>query len=126
MLSQAYGQKDQVTDELIEAVLKPGLQPGAVDVFLDFVSYSSGPLPEDLIAACPVRCLAQLWGGQLSVVRLCGQGTAARSRAVGALMHTWPACVGQPDRVCILPHVPAGIAWLSPCPPDPSRAAPPR
>lgn len=30
----------QVTDELVECILSPGLQPGAVDVFLDFISYS--------------------------------------------------------------------------------------
>jgi hypothetical protein len=26
------------------------MQPGAVDVFLDFISYSGGPLPEQLLA----------------------------------------------------------------------------
>lgn len=36
-------------------------QPGAVDVFLDFISYSGGPLPEELLprTACPVSIL---WG----------------------------------------------------------------
>jgi len=48
-LSQAYHDKTRVTDELVEAILKPGLEPGAVDVFLDFISYSGGPLPEDLL-----------------------------------------------------------------------------
>jgi hypothetical protein len=27
----------------VQAILRPGLQPGAVDVFLDFISYSGGP-----------------------------------------------------------------------------------
>ncbi|GAB5031369.1 epoxide hydrolase 4-like [Nannochloropsis oceanica] len=48
-LSQAYHDKARVTDELVEAILKPGLEPGAVDVFLDFISYSGGPLPEELL-----------------------------------------------------------------------------
>ncbi|TFJ86040.1 hypothetical protein NSK_002860 [Nannochloropsis salina CCMP1776] len=48
-LSQAYHDKTRVTDELVEAILKPGLEPGAVDVFLDFISYSGGPLPEELL-----------------------------------------------------------------------------
>ena len=41
--------------------MKPGLEDGAVDVFLDFISYSDGPLPEDLLPQCnvPVRIL---WG----------------------------------------------------------------
>ncbi len=48
-LSQAYHNKERVTDELVDCILKPGLEPGATDVFLDFISYSSGPLPEDLL-----------------------------------------------------------------------------
>ncbi len=37
------------------------MQPGAVDVFLDFISYSGGPLPEELLPqiTCPVSIL---WG----------------------------------------------------------------
>lgn len=37
------------------------VQPGAVDVFLDFISYSGGPLPEELLpqVSCPVSIL---WG----------------------------------------------------------------
>mmetsp|Transcript_18590 Transcript_18590/g.25875 ORF Transcript_18590/g.25875 Transcript_18590/m.25875 type:complete len:425 (+) Transcript_18590:3-1277(+) len=61
VLEQAYHNKEAVTDELVNAILNPGLQPGAVDVFLDFISYSGGPLPEDLIpqVKCPVRIV---WG----------------------------------------------------------------
>lgn len=37
------------------------LQPGAAEVFLDFISYSGGPLPEELLplTTCPVSIL---WG----------------------------------------------------------------
>ena len=48
-LSQAYHNKDKVTDELVDAILKPGLEEGAPEVFLDFISYSGGPLPEELL-----------------------------------------------------------------------------
>ncbi|KAG1680822.1 hypothetical protein FOA52_008155 [Chlamydomonas sp. UWO 241] len=61
VLREAYGVKDAVTDELIDKILSPGLQPGAVDVFLDFISYSSGPLPEELLAQCTVP-VSMLWG----------------------------------------------------------------
>ncbi|CAI5988241.1 unnamed protein product [Closterium sp. NIES-65] len=49
VLRQCYGDPATVTDELVDLILKPGLQPGAVDVFLDFICYSGGPLPEDLL-----------------------------------------------------------------------------
>lgn len=50
-----------MTDELVDCILTPGLQPGACEVFLDFISYSGGPLPEDLIpkVTCP---LSIVWG----------------------------------------------------------------
>lgn len=50
ILQQCYGDKGAVTDELVADILQPGLLPGAAAVFLDFVTYSSGPLPEDLLA----------------------------------------------------------------------------
>jgi len=61
VLEQAYHDKAQVTDELVNFILNPGLLPGAVDVFLDFISYSGGPLPEELIPQlkCPVQIV---WG----------------------------------------------------------------
>lgn len=37
VLQQAYHDSDTVTDELVECVLKPGMEPGAVQVFLDFI-----------------------------------------------------------------------------------------
>lgn len=52
VLQTCYGDPKTVTDELVDYILKPGLEPGAVEVFLDFISYSSGPLPEDLLQVC--------------------------------------------------------------------------
>jgi pimeloyl-ACP methyl ester carboxylesterase len=61
ILLQAYCRQDAVTDELINMLLKPAADPGAVDVFVAFTSYSQGPLPEDLLpeVKCPVLVL---WG----------------------------------------------------------------
>lgn len=61
VLLQAYGRKDAVTDELVDLLLKPAFEPGAVDVFLAFIRYSQGPLAEDLLPSvtCPVLVL---WG----------------------------------------------------------------
>ncbi|CAG7905805.1 unnamed protein product [Brassica rapa] len=39
----------QVTDELVEAILRSGLERGAVDVVLEFIGYSGRPLAEDLL-----------------------------------------------------------------------------
>ena len=61
VLRQCYCSKDAVSDELVQAILKPGLEDGAVHVFLDFISYSSGPLPEHQLAQCPVP-VSILWG----------------------------------------------------------------
>lgn len=56
ILSQCYHDTTKVTDELVEIILLPGLQPGAADVFLEFICYSGGPLPEELLpqVKCPV------------------------------------------------------------------------
>lgn len=61
VLQQCYCDKATVTDELVDVILKPGLQDGAVDVFLDFISFSSGPLPEEQMARCPVP-VSVVWG----------------------------------------------------------------
>ena len=59
ILMQAYA--GPVDDETVQLILEPGLAPGAAAVFLDFISYSSGPLPEELLpqVKVPVRIL---WG----------------------------------------------------------------
>lgn len=54
-LFQCYHDTAQVTDELVDKILLPGLQPGAVDVFLEFICYSDGPLPEELLPLVKVR-----------------------------------------------------------------------
>lgn len=61
ILRQAYGRKDEVTDELVSLLLAPAFDPGAVDVFLAFIRYSQGPIPEDLLPQlnCPALIL---WG----------------------------------------------------------------
>jgi pimeloyl-ACP methyl ester carboxylesterase len=61
ILQQAYGRSQAVTDELVDLLLRPAQDPGAADVFLAFIQYSSGPLPEDLLpqVQCPVVIL---WG----------------------------------------------------------------
>ena len=61
VLRQCYSDPAAVTEELIDVILTPGLDPGAVHVFLDFISYSGGPLPEKLIRDCPVP-VSILWG----------------------------------------------------------------
>lgn len=61
ILCQCYHDTSQVTEELVEKILLPGLEPGAVDVFLEFICYSEGPLPEELLpqVKCPVLIV---WG----------------------------------------------------------------
>ena len=61
ILEQAYGRPEAVTDELIDCLIKPAADPGAADVFLAFIGYSQGPLPEDLLPQmqCPVL---SVWG----------------------------------------------------------------
>jgi len=39
----------------------PAADPGAVDVFVAFTSYSQGPLPEDLLPILPCGALV-IWG----------------------------------------------------------------
>ncbi|XP_051132470.1 uncharacterized protein LOC127252359 [Andrographis paniculata] len=56
ILCQCYHDTSQVTEELVKIILNPGLVDGAADVFLEFICYSEGPLPEELIplVKCPV------------------------------------------------------------------------
>ncbi len=61
ILRQAYGRKEAVTDELVSLLLEPAFDEGAMDVFLAFIRYSQGPIPEDLLPqlTCPTLIL---WG----------------------------------------------------------------
>lgn len=61
ILLQAYANADVVTDELVDLLMTPAKDPGAVAVFLAFTAYSSGPLPEDLLPKLPCSAI-MLWG----------------------------------------------------------------
>lgn len=63
ILQQCYGDKAAVTDELVDKILTPGLRPGAARVFLDFLSYSDGPLPEEQLQNVKVP-VTLLWGAK--------------------------------------------------------------
>ena len=61
VLLQAYRRAEAVDDDLVNMLMKPAADKGAVDVFLAFTRYSQGPLPEDLLPrlTCPTILL---WG----------------------------------------------------------------
>lgn len=61
ILLQAYANPQAVTDELIDLLIAPSRDPGALAVFLQFINYDTGPLAEDLLpmVSCPVQIL---WG----------------------------------------------------------------
>lgn len=61
ILLQAYRNPEAVSDELIDLLMAPATDIGAVDVFVAFTRYSQGPLPEDLLPllSCPAIFL---WG----------------------------------------------------------------
>ncbi|NMG09301.1 alpha/beta fold hydrolase [Brasilonema sp. UFV-L1] len=61
ILLQAYANSEAVTEELVDILTSPARDPGAVAVFLAFTSYSSGPLPEDLLPQLPCPAMI-LWG----------------------------------------------------------------
>ena len=39
ILREAYADPTSIDDETLDIILKPGLTPGAAEVFLDFISY---------------------------------------------------------------------------------------
>ncbi|MFB2978994.1 alpha/beta fold hydrolase [Microseira sp. BLCC-F43] len=61
ILLQAYKHPEAVTDELVDMLISPAFDSGAVDVFAAFTRYSSGPLPEDLLPILPCPAI-MLWG----------------------------------------------------------------
>ncbi|QLE54927.1 alpha/beta fold hydrolase [Nostoc sp. TCL26-01] len=61
ILLQAYAHAETVTEELVDILTAPANDPGAVAVFLAFTSYSSGPLPEDLLPLLPCPAII-VWG----------------------------------------------------------------
>ena len=66
ILRECYADPSRVDDQLVDLILKPGLQPGAVDVFLDFICYSGGPLPEELLQQVKVS-----WEGVVLSLHSC-------------------------------------------------------
>lgn len=61
ILHQAYANPVAITEELVEILYQPSQDAGAADVFLAFVTYSQGPLPEDLLPHVQAPVLI-LWG----------------------------------------------------------------
>jgi pimeloyl-ACP methyl ester carboxylesterase len=61
ILLQAYRNPEMVTDELVDMLMAPSADLGAVDVFVAFTRYSQGPLPEDLLPLLPCPAIF-LWG----------------------------------------------------------------
>lgn len=63
VLLQAYKVTDAVDDELLDIISRPAGTPGALEVFLAFITYDEGPIPEDLLPEIKVPC-QMLWGVQ--------------------------------------------------------------
>ena len=61
ILSQAYRNPEAVSDELVDLLMAPAADVGAVDVFVAFTRYSQGPLAEDLLPLLPCPAIF-LWG----------------------------------------------------------------
>mmetsp|Transcript_16537 Transcript_16537/g.28948 ORF Transcript_16537/g.28948 Transcript_16537/m.28948 type:complete len:379 (-) Transcript_16537:423-1559(-) len=61
ILEKAYHVKSAVDPELIEMLQEPAKDPNALDVFLAFISYDVGPVPEDLIPLLRIPSLI-IWG----------------------------------------------------------------
>lgn len=61
ILLQAYRHPEAVSDELVDLLMAPAADIGAVDVFVAFTRYSQGPLPEDLLPLLPCPAIF-LWG----------------------------------------------------------------
>ncbi len=61
VLLQAYRHPEAVTDELVDILMAPAMDAGAVDVFVAFTRYSQGPLAEDLLPLLPCPAIF-LWG----------------------------------------------------------------
>jgi len=92
ILKEAYGDPETVDDELVEAILKPGLEPGATQVFLDFISMSGGPLPELLLSQLKSTPVSILWGEKDPWEKLeWGRELAAQAAGSEELAREWRA-----------------------------------
>eukprot|EP00960_Hanusia_phi_P030143 748402-Hanusia_phi.AAC.2 len=61
----------------LQVILNPGKTPNAPRVFLDFISYSAGPLPEELLCALSSEEFKSLLLLHLSLLTACA-GKASR------------------------------------------------
>lgn len=61
ILEMAYSDPSTVSDQLVEDILNPGLLNGSSRVFLAFICYSSGPLPDELLEKTG-KPVSILWG----------------------------------------------------------------
>lgn len=61
VLNGAYAVSTAVDDDLIQILSQPAKTPGALDVFLSFISYDTGPIPEDFLPHLAQPALV-LWG----------------------------------------------------------------
>jgi len=108
VFEQIYPRKESVTDELVQCILRPGRTPNAPRVFLDFISYSAGPLPEEQLAilssdeykqAGKTTPVSILWGDKdpwedVTLGRVygeCGPACTAPTRCSQATFHLRPA-----------------------------------
>ena len=71
------------------------MQPGAASVFLDFISYSDGPLPDELLEACK-RPVSILWG---ACTLCCFWLARAAAAAVVAGANQLPNCPRQEESI---------------------------
>lgn len=61
VLLQAYAVSEAVDDQLLSILAEPALTPGALEVFLSFIMYDDGPIPEDLLPLLQQPSLV-IWG----------------------------------------------------------------
>lgn len=57
VLSSAYAVKEAIDDELISLIREPALTPGALEVFLAFITFDGGPIPEDFLPKLATRTM---------------------------------------------------------------------
>ncbi len=63
VLLNAYKVQDAVDDELLSILSKPAFTDGALEVFLAFIMYDEGPIPEDFLPKLDMPSLI-LWGAE--------------------------------------------------------------
>lgn len=61
VLQGAYAVHEAVDDDLVRILREPAKTPGALDVFLSFISYDTGPIPEDFLPLLVQPALV-IWG----------------------------------------------------------------